>query len=88
MISVSNSTLRSKMNSYFDKISNSFEVLIIPRKNKEEDAMVIMPIKENNSLQEISYLLSTRANCRRLEESITQLEEGKVVPYVLEDELP
>jgi len=73
------------MKSYFDKVSKSQEVLIIPRNNDEDDAVVIMSIKEYNSLKETEYLLSSKANRDRLYESLEQVKSGDIVTYNLED---
>ena len=84
MKAVSISTLRKNMKSYFDEIAESSEMLVVSR-NDAEDAVVIISLKEYNSMSETQHLLSTKSNRRRLAESIQQVEKGELKPYSFDE---
>jgi antitoxin YefM len=77
------STLRKEMKEYFDYVSKSMGVIIVPR-NKENEAIVIISIQEYNSLLETEHLLSTNNNRNRIQESINQMAQEKTVLFKLD----
>ena len=80
MKKVTISTLRKEMKEYFDYVSKSMGVIIVPR-NKENEAIVIISIQENNSLLETEHLLSTNNNRNRIQESINQMAQENTVLF-------
>ena len=82
MQAVSISQLRSNMKKYLDDVTKSANVLIVSRSAADE-AIVILSLKEYNSLNETGHLLSTTTNRQRLLAAINQIENGKTREFKL-----
>jgi antitoxin YefM len=82
MQAISMSQLRGNFKKYLDDVSKSEDIIIIPR-TSDDDAVVLMSLKEFNSLNETGHLMSTKVNRERLKQSINQLQKGQTKKFKL-----
>jgi antitoxin YefM len=75
MLTTTLSDFRKDIKKYLDKVTQSFETLIINR--GKDTGVVVISLEEYNSLKNTQYELSSRVNQQRLDASIEELKEGK-----------
>jgi len=77
--------LRSNMKTYFDKLEENQDVLIVPRSGDKE-AIVLMTLSEYNSMKETEYLLSSPTNRKIMEQAMIELDGNETVEFKVKDE--
>ena len=75
MLTTTLSDFRKDIKSYFDRVIENVDILIINR--GKDTGVVIMSLEEYNSLKSTEPELSSLKNQRRLDESIQELGSGK-----------
>ncbi len=75
MLTTSISDFRKDIRKYLDNIIDNFDTMIINR--GKDNGVVIMSLKEYNSLRATELELSSKNNEKRLDSAIEKLKEGK-----------
>ena len=75
MLTTTLSDFRKDTKGYLDKVTQSFETLIINR--GKDTGVVVISLDEYNSLRTTQHELSSRMNQQRLDASVKALNSGK-----------
>lgn len=75
MLTTSISDFRKDVKRYLNKVSESFETLVINR--GKDKGIVIMSLTEYNSLMATQHELSSKANEKRLDAAIEKFVNGQ-----------
>ena len=81
MLTTTLSDFRKDSKSYLDKVTKSFETLIINR--GKDSGVVVISLEEYNSLIATQYEMSSKINEQRLDAAIEKLKKGKKVTQKL-----
>ena len=74
---LTSTVFRNNLKKYFNEVCDDNKIIIVPRSStSDKSGVVIISLEEFNSLKETEYLLSSKENSKRIEESISQLEGG------------
>ena len=83
MLTTTLSDFRKDTKGYLDKVTQSFETLIINR--GKDTGVVVISLDEYNSLRTTQHELSSRINQQRLDASVEALKSGKKISKKLID---
>jgi antitoxin YefM len=83
MLTTTLSDFRKDTKGYLDKVTQSFETLIINR--GKDSGVVVISLDEYNSLKTTQHELSSRINQQRLDASIEDLKSGRKLRKKLMD---
>ena len=75
MLTTTMSDFRKEMKKYLDMVTRDFETLIINR--GKDSGVVIISMDEYNSIKTTEHEMSSKANMKRLDESISKFERGE-----------
>ena len=81
MLTTTLSDFRKDSKRYLDKVTKSFETLIINR--GKDSGVVVISLEEYNSLIATQYEMSSKINEQRLDAAIEKLKSGKKVTQKL-----
>lgn len=81
---VSFTQLRTNLKKILDTTADQFEPTVISRSRGED--MVLISLREYESLKETAYLLGNAANAKHLRKSIASFKKGKVITKKLIEE--
>lgn len=62
-------------------VNDDGDIVVVSRSKGKN--VVVMSLEEYNSIQETLHLSSTKANRKRLEEAITEMNKGKFIKHKL-----
>ena len=80
---VSYTELRQNLKKHLDSVCESRAPLVVARQHGEP--VVVLSLKEYESLEETLHLLRDPANAARLLQSVKEAEEGKLVEHDLDE---
>lgn len=81
MLATNCTNLKENMKSYFDKVTDEYETMIVTRKNNKN--VVILSEESYNNLIENIHLMRNKENYDWLMESKKQLEDGNFAVHDL-----
>jgi len=74
---------RNNLAANLNKVTSDAEVIVVSRGKGKN--VVIMSLDEYNAFKETIYLTSTKANRKRLDEALEEMEKGKYQKHKLID---
>lgn len=78
---VNYSEFRNNLTENLNAVNEDKEIVIVSRMQGKN--VVVMDLDEYNSIQETLHLTSTKANRKRLEDAIVEMNKGKSVKHKL-----
>jgi antitoxin YefM len=83
MDTISYSSFKNNLAGVLDKVNNDHQAIIITRQNKT--SAVVISLDDFKSYKELSYLMASPKNAKRLTNSINVIESGNVKIHNLID---